>query len=137
MFDGTSVLSIVIGTAIINALTFIVAKPIADKWFSSLHCRIQKANELCPMPGKFLFKPLIAQVRFVPEAEATEKLTGLSNTCFVLVDMLVLAIGGFCFGLTGLVFICIPFRLIALPGAVVFIFASSISAGMMGSGVFG
>ncbi len=124
------------GTAVINGLSFLVSKPLAEKWFQTLFNRIQKANALLPMPGKFLYKPLIGKVRFIPETQAEKELGSLKDTCFVLIDMGILALGGFCFGFLGLVFICIPLSKLGFPGAVIFIAMSFASCTLTSGGLF-
>ena len=130
MFNGLSLMSIVIGTAIVNVIPFIVARPVAKLWFSRLLARIQKANDCDLVSDGFLFGSVLENFKIMPQSQAKGAITELRRTCFGLVVTSTSAIAGFCFGLLGFGFVAIPVRPIALPAAVVFSLAGAIAWGI-------
>jgi hypothetical protein len=134
--DWSTIVSLVVVTAIVNGVTILIANPLAQKWYQELERRMRVVNAQMPMPGQFIYKPLWGKVKFIREEFAEEKLSKLAETCFILTDIAILAIVGFLSGLLGFAFIGIPLSGKALPGMIAFIVMSFLGLGLTHGGLF-
>jgi len=124
----------VIGTGVINAFGMLLVPPLARLWADRI-IRKRLVPNPTPMVGggkPYIFKPLFRGARFLGRESGKGEAKRISKRCWLVTDVIVLALGGFLFGCVGFPFIGFCLQARAIPGLLAFIACSLCGYSLVG-----